>query len=1407
MNNKLDQFTNQYSLSKTLRFELKPVGETAKWIKKHNIIGNDGGTLVGKDAERATNYKYLKKLLDEMHRVFLEQALVIDSESAEQHEFEQIIRVIETNISNKTEPLSGDYPSVLLEKNLKVKDGVIKLTERLFNKVFNDWAYQYKEDMPNYWREDIAEIDKKIEDSTNNQQIKKLQNAKKKIENKIKKCELKASNHKGLYSNTESLQLLEWLSRKGCINVTAKEVGIDDSQCKLSITDLKSIIRNFDNFSTYLSGFNENRANVYDLKDFHSTSVLYRTFEQNLAFHFTNLEKWQKVTKFIVLHKEDLLTKDFDWDKELDELEGKLDVCFAEFFASVNFSQALNQSGINKYNQILGGLAAQTGEEKTKGLNEVINLARQKLGAKRHQLPNLQPLYKQILSKGDKPFIDTFKYDQELIAELNSFVSEQIDSEDGAINKVKAELNHFFNEAKNTQDIIYIPQDKLTVLSSELTGSWQAINQWRVGLFEQKVIDKQDKQKFYCITEIQSWLASEIEGQSFYQAEVQRAEKAGNDPLILSVADNDTLVLDTIAQKLKRLLTEICLTAEQYKQLSNGLNEIDKSRANENDKGFQQIATIKALLDACNNLNHFFSHFTVNRKDKLPEIKADFWYEKLQEYIDQFPIFDLYNKVRNHLTKKPFSTEKVKVNFENNTLLDGWDRNKEPDNRSVLFEKDGDFYLGIMTAEANDIFDYELVGNESAKKKELKERLQLKAIAENEDCYRKVNYKLLPGANKMLPKVFFANSNQVLFKPSAEITEIKNKKLYSKAEIAKHGTENLHKYIEFCQSSLVRHPEWSKAFGFSENTFKPAIEYTSIDGFYREVENLGYKLSYDELKTSYIEEKVANGELYLFQIYNKDFSKNKKGRGKDNLHTSYWKLLFSEENLKDVVLKLNGQAEIFYRPASIKYTDEKRQKGHHAEELKGKFSYPILKDRRYSVDKFLFHCPVTLNFKASGTPYLNQQVQTFLKGNKDINIIGIDRGEKHLLYISVINQQGEILHQESFNTITNSYQTADGEQRKVITDYHQKLDSSEDKRDKARKSWSTIENIKELKAGYLSHVVHRLAQLIIEHNAIVVLEDLNVGFKRGRFKIEKQVYQKFEKALIDKLNYLAFKDRDSRLEAGHYLNAYQLTNKFESFTKLGKQSGILFYVQAAYTSTTDPISGFIKNVYKRYSSIDDSILFWQSFDAINYIAERNSFEFSYDLNKLKVKASGKQDEKKEVKLAKTAWTVSSHVERSQYKVNKETGQGSHELFIVTDRIIKALTKAEINFNTNPDIKAALINSKSKELHETMLYCFNAILTMRVTDSSKPSGSDENDFILSPVAPYFDSRNQYKQLPENGDANGAYNIARKGIMLLDTINHFEPEGKNKSPDLLIRNNDWQNFAQQSDVVAEQKKKLS
>ena len=201
------------------------------------------------------------------------------------------------------------------------------------------------------------------------------------------------------------------------------------------------------------------------------------------------------------------------------------------------------------------------------------------------------------------------------------------------------------------------------------------------------------------------------------------------------------------------------------------------------------------------------------------------------------------------------------------------------------------------------------------------------------------------------------------------------------------------------------------------------------------------------------------------------------------MHTSYWELLFNENNLKDVIAKLNGEAEVFYRKASIKEVfthknneilkhkkyqkewqdlnlpigethtrkdieskpdleikeDEKNQnkevveyQGEIIGRIVGEGNIEIIKDKRYTQDKFFFHCPITLNFKSKGNEkQINNKVNKLLAQNsvsKDINIIGIDRGEKHLLYYSIIDQKENIIKQGSLNQIDE-------------VPYHEKLDT------------------------------------------------------------------------------------------------------------------------------------------------------------------------------------------------------------------------------------------------------------------------------------------------------------------------------------------------------------------------------
>ena len=60
-------FIGLYKLSKTLRFELKPVGRTLENIKKSGVLD--------RDFSRAAEYARIKEILDGEHRALLERSL------------------------------------------------------------------------------------------------------------------------------------------------------------------------------------------------------------------------------------------------------------------------------------------------------------------------------------------------------------------------------------------------------------------------------------------------------------------------------------------------------------------------------------------------------------------------------------------------------------------------------------------------------------------------------------------------------------------------------------------------------------------------------------------------------------------------------------------------------------------------------------------------------------------------------------------------------------------------------------------------------------------------------------------------------------------------------------------------------------------------------------------------------------------------------------------------------------------------------------------------------------------------------------------------------------------------------------------------------------------------------------
>lgn len=123
--------------------------------------------------------------------------------------------------------------------------------------------------------------------------------------------------------------------------------------------------------------------------------------------------------------------------------------------------------------------------------------------------------------------------------------------------------------------------------------------------------------------------------------------------------------------------------------------------------------------------------------------------------------------------------------------------------------------------------------------------------------------------------------------------------------------------------------------------------------------------------------------------------------------------------------------------------------------------------------------------------------------------------------------------------------------------------------------------------------------------------------------------------------------------------------------------------------------------------------------------------------------------------------------------------------------MRILGKAGIDIHEN--LKDAISNLKGKKQKnlEPLMQFMKLLLQLR----NSKAGTDE-DYILSPVADengiFYDSRSCCDQLPENADANGAYNIARKGLMMIEQIKGAKDLDNLKFD---ISNKAWLNFAQQ------------
>lgn len=1236
----MKDLTGQYSLSKTLRFELKPIGKTLEHIERKGLLTQD--------EQRAEEYEQMKGIIDRYHKAFITMCL----------------RNCKIKVNNTDDELDSleEYSS-LLSKSKRDADDEDKLE---------------------------------------------------KIKENLRKQIVNAFKSGNTYGD---------LFKKELIKNHLPDFVTDEEE--------KQVVEHFCNFTTYFTGFHDNRKNMYS-DEAKSTAIAYRLIHENFPRFFDNIRSFAKISESEVANRFPEIESAFSLYLNVEHI--------ADMFHVDYFPVVLTQEQIDVYNNIIGGKTEEDGT-KIQGINEYINLYNQ-----HHpdvKLPFLKPLYKMILS--DKVALswlpEEFENDEEMLTAINDFyksVQPVIFGDDE--NCIRHLLT---NIAEYNTDHIYISNDLgLTGISQQLFDQYSIFEdaikdelrrnvkqtpkeKRNPELLEERIKNLFKKEKSFSISYLDSLIKDKGEDtiESYYAK--------------LGAFDRD-------GKQTVNLLTQIEMAYKAAKEVLDGkYDNINQSE--------EATKYIKDLLDAFKSLQHYIKPLLGSGEEAEKDNVFSSQMLNVWEALDV--VTPLYNKVRNWLTRKPYSTKKIKLNFENAQLLGGWDMNKEADYASVLLRKNNQYYLAIMDKKHNHAFDIETLPSDGA-------------------CFEKIDYKLLPGANKMLPKVFFSKSRINEFAPSTDVQIAYRQETHKKGK--NFNLADCHRLIDFFKQSIAKHEDWSKfPFHFSDTS-----TYEDISGFYREVEQQGYTIGFRKISESYIYRLVDEGKLYLFQIWNKDFSDYSKGT--PNMHTLYWKALFDKANLADVVYKLNGQAEVFYRKRSLqkenttvhKALQPIKNKNTQNEKSTSTFDYDIVKDRRYTVDKFHFHVPITINFKSSGRPNINEHVLDIIRHHGIEHVIGIDRGERHLLYLSLIDLKGRIIKQMTLNEIKQQTGGNYG------TNYKELLAAREGDRAEARRNWKKIENIKDLKAGYLSQVVHVIAQMMVEYNAIVVLEDLNMGFMRGRQKIERSVYEQFEHMLIDKLNFYVDKKKEACAPGG-LLHGLQLANKFESFNKLGKQSGCLFYVPAWNTSKIDPVTGFVNMLDARYESVESSRRFFSRFDVIRYNEEKNWFEFTFDYNNFHAKLDG----------TKTQWTLCTYGSRIKiFRNPAKLNQWDNEEVVLTDEFKKVFANAGINIHGN--LKEAICSLAKREHLEPLMHLMKLLLQLR---NSKTNS--EVDYMLSPVEEngvFYDSRSCNGNLPIDADANGAYNIARKGLWVLRQIQDSKLGDK---LNLALSNKEWLRFVQE------------
>lgn len=1341
---KFDELTGLYSLSKTLRFELKPIGKTKetfkRWLEEMQnselIVDNDGN-LFAKDKNIKDAYLVIKPIMDNLHEQFIEMSLL--SEEAKKIDFRGYFDAFKNKGKNIDD----------IEKGLRRKIGdTYKIAGEYYSK---------------------------------------------EIANALGK-EFKTKNEKPYQCLTDA-KMLVYLSAN--VKELAKQNGIDEQT-------LANHINLFKGFWGYLDGYNKNRENYYEIDNEASTAVATRIVHENLPTFCSNILRFEKHSeKYLGIYQ---YLKDNNRETRIKNSQGEETEVVAisgDIFKIEHFNECLAQSQIEEYNRIVGNF------------NMLINLYNQARRGEKDfkKIDEFETLYKQIGCGKKQTMYETLQDDSDvrkLLQKTREAGNEMFRSSNDSLEiKTVPDFITFLKECDNWNGI-YVSKAAISKMSNLYFANWHSIK------------DKLKEAKAdACITydknrEEQIKLRDAVElSELFAVFDNEQSEHFFKESLFKDEETNVYRgVLDKALSPSQNLIKLLCYDIECNLKvfLDNSDSIIALERFKDKNKQVgeedQTIKKIKDWFDAATDAMRIIRYFAVRKskmKGNLPNVTMEQALNNLL-YSDDAQWFKWYDLIRNYLTKKPQDDAKenmLKLNFGTSSLLGGWSDGQEKTKAATLLKHDNELYLCIL--KTKNVFD---------------------TSKDNNPIY----YTTQSNASRLI------------------LRNLKFQTLAGKGFLGEYGISygemgksNPTKAIQ-CLQKIINERYVKKYSSLEKFVVNKYTDKSKFDAEINETLKECYVCEFVPIDWSLVTEKQNNDELFLFKIHCKDYMSD--AIGKKDLQTMYWEDVLTDSSKH----QLCAGAEIFMREPVAKESPIKHGIGSKLVNKRDKdgktipeqiyrelylsangkmkeisaeaqkyideqkvvikdVKHEIIKDKRfYGETKYMFHCPIKFQFEAKDPKYafspVNLKIMDFLHQSDNLQFIGIDRGEKHLVYSCTIDKDCKIINCHHHDNING-------------TDYVQKLEDVADERIIAKKNWQEQNKIKDLKNGYISHVVHSLVEETIKNkeddridpHAYIVLEDLNTEMKRGRQKIEKQVYQNLELALAKKLNFVVDKNAKQG-ELGSVSKALQLTPPINNYQDIEnkKQFGVMLYTRANYTSVTDPATGWRKTIYIKNGKEED--IKNQILDKfIDFGFDGKDYYFEY------IEAN-----------AGHTWRMYSGKNGEslpRFQNRKQMMQDKNIWVPEQINVVEILDQLFANFDKNKSFKAQIANGvklkkidgRSEPAWQSLLYALDLIQQIR--NSGEKDSKDDN-FLYSPVrngkGEHFDTRNyvakgessKIKDADANGelskivdaDANGAYNIARKGLIMEAHINHWIKNGRptkkgEKAPDLdlFISDREW------------------